>query len=222
MTLIIPQKLIALVEKYLFNVDRKIEQGGYFFGRNNVFSGFLPIPNYAQESSRQYDLGNTRPIADKYAKMLDAEIIADMHTHPNGTVASESDAGYVRNISWPYHVVISDKGSELEWFVVNHSLQSEAYVRNNMELEVYAESIAGETALTYLGQVFLSPKGEIIGREAARKLLMVDDDVLRVEAWFKSKRQGCSWYRPSYAAANRELKMPMPRVKRAFAKMGYG
>jgi len=216
MPLIIPNKLRALVENYLTDSDRKLEMGGYFFGTDQILMGFLPIPNHAEQTRNQYNLGKTKPFAECYSRMIGCEIVGDMHTHPNRTVPSEQDGRYVNGMAWPYHIIISDKGDSFEWFLVNNKLQTVPWANSNIELEAYSEAVAGEIGLTYLGQVYLSPKGELLGMPEAKEVLIVDQDVLKVRKWKSSLR---SWERITIAEAVRETGLSALRVKKALERL---
>ncbi len=216
MPLIIPNRLRALVETYLRASDRTKEMGGYFFGTQEVLRGFLPIPNYAEMPSNNYNFGNTKSIANGYGRMLGYAVVADMHTHPSGSVASEADSRYVKGPDWPYHVIIADKQDGFEWFVLDKSMRTVPWASSEIELEAYAEALAGEVGLNYLGQVFLTPGGEIVGKPEAKRLLAVDQDVYRLEAWMKTKP---SWWRWNTSEASRTLGMSKERVKAAKAKL---
>lgn len=220
MSLIIPKKLQVLVETYLNAMDRKKEMGGYFFGHDSTFTGFLPMPNYNDHPYDHYSFQNTRSIADGYAKMLNAQILADMHTHPNGTVPSEQDSRYVQCISWPNHLVIVDRGNEWEWFVLDKQLRTVQWINSNIELEAYAETIASETGLTYLGQVFLTQNGEVVGRPKARQFVEVDADTWRVSRYVEESNRENKWHRLSYSEASKKLGIPPLRIKKAFKKLG--
>ena len=219
MSLIIPKKLQVLVDTYLNAMNRKKEMGGYFFGHDSIFTGFLPIPNYHDQPYSHYSLSNTLPIAEGYAKMLNAKILADMHTHPNGTVPSEQDSRYVQGISWPYHLVIVDKGNEWEWFVLDKELRTVQWINSNIELEAYAETIASETGLTYLGQVFLTPNGEVVGKVEARRFIEVDADTWRISKYVEEVRRENKYHTFSYAEVKRKLNIPVPKIKEAFKKL---
>ncbi|MDD3092200.1 MAG: Mov34/MPN/PAD-1 family protein [Methanoregulaceae archaeon] len=217
MPLIIPNRLRALVETYLKASDRAKEAGGYFFGTTEVLHGFLPIPNYSETPTRSYSRNNTVSIANSYARMLGYGVVADMHTHPSGSVPSEVDGKYVQSIDWPYHIVIADKQEAFEWFVLDKSLRTVPWASSDVELEAYAEALAGEVGLNYLGQVFITPGGEIVGKPEAKKLLNVNQDVYRLENWLRTR----SFYAQSswkYAEASRELGISVARVKKAYEK----
>jgi len=213
MSIIVPKKLKALVHSYLENSDRKIESGGYFFGKTNDFLAFLPIPNYSDKPLSSYSLDNTLSIAEHYMRMIGMDIIADMHTHPDGTIPSGKDMDYIRGKRWKYHVVIADKGDEFEWFVIDRDLHNVQVVESNIELELYGEIFASEVGLTYLGQVFLTEKGEIIGNEDSKRFLILNEDVWRVWTWYKNQRGSLDMSR---AKASRDLKLSPARVKKAF------
>ena len=219
MSLIIPKKLQVLVETYLNAMDRKKEMGGYFFGHDSTFTGFLPMPNYHDHPYDHYSFQNTRSIADGYAKMLNAQILADMHTHPNGTVPSEQDSRYVQGISWSNHLVIIDRGNEWEWFVLDKELRTVQWINSNIELEAYAETIASETGLTYLGQVFLTQNGEVVGKPEARKYIEVDTATWRISKYVQEAHRKQSWRAVSQAEVKRALGIPLPKIKEAFKKL---
>lgn len=218
MPLIIPNRLRALVETYLKASDRAKEAGGYFFGTTEVLHGFLPIPNYSETPTRSYSKNNTRTIADGYGRMLGYGIIADMHTHPDGTIASEADGRYVQGIDWPYHIVIGDKKDSFEWFIIDKNFRTIPWASSEIELEAYAEALAGEVGLNYLGQVFITPGGEIVGKPEAKKILKIDQDVYRLENWIRTRPfyAQTSW---KYAEASRELGISVARVKAAKQKI---
>lgn len=220
MGIIIPKKLSAMVEAYLNASNRDHEMGGYFFGHDDRFTGFLPIPNHAENTRNTYNLGRTRLFADHYARMLGQGIIADMHTHPNGTVPSEQDSRYVSGMSWKYHVIASDKGNEWEWFVVDSQLRGVNWLSSNIELEGYAEAMASETGLTYLGQIFLTSKGEVVGKPEAQRYITVDTDSYRLSQYVQKVRARSQWHDFTYAEAQRELGISSSRAKVAFKKLG--
>lgn len=215
MTLLIPTKIRNMVERYLTKGNRSYEMGGYFFGSNNTLKGFLPIPNYADNQLTTYNLDHTRSIADGYARMLGEPILADMHTHPNGTMPSEVDQAYVRGMSWPYHIIIADRQAAFDWFVVDKELRNVPHLSTELEIETYSEIAASEMGLTYLGQVFLTPKGEIVGKSESVNLLSIDQDYYRLSEWLKKQD---SWHRWSCTAATRELGISVGRIKKARQK----
>ena len=218
--MIIPRKLRALVENYLLKGDRTKEMGGFFFGEDENVTAFLPIPNYSETPRGSYSLGNTKPIAEHFARMVDGEIIGDMHTHPSGSVPSEGDKGYVNGISWKFHVIIADKGDrDFEWFTINRKLQSIPVVYSDVELSAYGELLAREIGLKPLGRLFISPSGELLGREETKKILEVDVDTLRVLEWDKALTR---WDERTMAKAQRDLNMTATRVKKAFKKLELG
>ncbi len=219
MTVLIPNKIGNLVERYLSSNDRQFEMGGYFFGSNGTIRGFLPIPNYAENQRNTYSLGHTLPIAEHYSRMLSEPIIADMHTHPSGAMPSEQDGRYVAGMRWPYHVIIADRTSSYDWFVVDSALRKVPHLYSEVEVEAYAEVVAGEMGLEYLGQVYLTPKGEIIGKSESVGLLTLDQDYYRFKLWLAKQN---TWHRWSYAEASRALGISVARVKKAHQKHEKG
>lgn len=217
MTVLIPIKLKNMVERYLCASNRNLEMGGYFFGSNDTIKAFLPTPNaHQQPSAYHQEYSNATLFAECYSKMIGEPIIADMHTHPNGTVASEGDRKYIEAMRYKYHLLISDKGSSWDWFILNRQFQSVSFVHNEMEIEVYSEAICAEMGMDFLGQVFLTPMGEVVGKPEARKYLSVDQDAYRVEKWFLKERRW-NW---SFAQISREIGLSPDRVKKACVKLG--
>lgn len=218
MALIIPRKLRALVENYILKGDRKKEMGGFFFGEEENITAFLPMPNYADNEYSQYDFGNTKSIAKHFARMVDGNIIGDMHTHPSGTVPSQGDSGYINGMEWKFHIIIADKGDrDFEWFALSRKMQSVAVVYSDVELSAYGELLAREIGLKSLGRVFISPNGELLGRDETKAILEVDADTLRVLEWNNQRKY--QWG-ATMAEAQRDLKMTAGRVKKAFKKLG--
>jgi proteasome lid subunit RPN8/RPN11 len=216
MPIIIPSKIKNMVERYILASNRRTEVGGYFFGSNDVFKGFLPIPNYADNPTCEYSLGNTRGFAENYGKMLGEPIIGHLHTHPNGTIISEQDGKAAAAMPYPYSIMVSDKGQSFDWYAMDRGMRGVSIVNNDAEIEVYTEAICAEASLEYLGQVFLTPKGEVIGKPVARKFLTIDQDAYRFEKWLKNRE---SWRKWSYAEASRALGISAERVKKVHLKL---
>lgn len=224
MPLIIPKKLRGLVEGYVMRTNRHLEKGGYFIGRETMLTAFLPIPNFSTGShANSYSLGDSKGFAEEFASLVTGKIIADLHTHPNGTVPSEQDGNYVRGIGWPYHVVLSDQGERFDWFCVDNQFRGVPLTESDAEIEGIMELVAGELSLRNLGTLFLTPSGELLStKPEGRALVTVDEEALQIRKWWDEfERRPYSWHlRRSYIQCHRDTGLPMPAVKRAFKKLG--
>lgn len=223
MALIIPRKLRGLVEAYVTFKDRHKEKGGYLIGRENVIVAFLPVPNYSDRdhtSTYFIEPSATKSIAEEFANMVRGSVIGDMHTHPNGTVPSEQDGVYVRGRSWPYHVVLADKGRDgFDWYCIDNDLRGVLLSETDAELEGVMELVAGELSMFDMGRFFVTPKGELLStNQNGLAFVEVDADALAVWQWGKDMNR----YYVNAAAASRALKMPYSRVRKAFKKLDWG
>lgn len=227
MTLIIPTRLRRLVEGYVIRGDRHLEKGGYLIGRQNTITAFLPVPNTSDgnhATSYQINQPATIAVARELAKMVASEVIGDLHTHPNGTVPSEQDGRYVSSMPWPYHVILSDKGSSFDWYCVDGHLKGVGLVDSDAQLEGIMEIVAGELNLRDLGQFFLTPGGEVIStRKEGLRFITVDEDAIKVEEWWRRVKAGPrGWqYKKTIAECQRGTGLPASRIKVAFRKLGW-
>jgi len=222
MPLIIPKKLRALIESYIMAKDRHKEKGGYLMGRENTILSFLPIPNFSSESHLSTYFINpstTKSIAKEVAALVGGTVMGDLHTHPDGTVPSEQDGRYVRGLSWPYHVIVADSGNRFDWYCVDNNFRGVLLTETDQELEGMMELVAGELGMLDMGRFFVTPKGELLStKKDALPLIKIDSDVLAAWHWGKDKTR----YDINAAAASRELKIPYPRVRKAFKKLDWG
>ena len=226
MTLIVPNKLRALVESYVMKPNRSLEKGGYLVGRDNVVTAFVPVPNSSSSShSNTYLIDpGWRPLADEFAKMLNSQVLGDLHTHPNGTVPSEQDGRYVRGMPWPYHIILSDKGESFDWYCVDSSLRGVSLVESDAQLEGMMELMAGELNMADLGRFFITPGGEILStKKEGMRYVVLDQDVLRVERWWEAiqARQDAWRIRKTLSRCAKDTGMSMARVKAAFKKLDW-
>lgn len=221
MPLIIPRKIRTLVESYVARDHRDREKGGYFVGRENAIVAFVPVPNFSTGShanTYSLDAPATKGIAVEFAAMIGGKILADMHTHPNGTIPSEQDGRYVAGLDWPYHVVLADKGKEFDWYAIDRKMVGVQLVESELEFEGIVALAAGEMSLLSLGQLFITPGGELLGTKGDSKtFITVDEDALAVWRWGKDMYNGSR----TYSQASRVTKIPVQRVKRAFEKIGW-
>ena len=188
-------------------------------GRENAIVGFLPVPNGSSSDHKSSYLlgGGGKQVAVEFALMLGGYVIADMHTHPNGTIPSEQDRVYVSGIDWPYHVVIADKKNTFDWYCIDKGLVGVQLVESQAEFEGITELAAGEMGLMSLGQLFITPGGELVTtKDEGRKFVTVDEDTLKVWQWGKAVRWGR--YRTDCA---RQTKIPYNKVRLAFKKLGW-
>jgi len=92
-------------------------------------------------------------------------------------------------------------------------------VESEAEFEGIVELIAGEMGLLNLGQMFITPGGELVGtKPEGKRFLAVDEDTLRV--WNHGKDKN-AYYRPSRSECARELKISLARVKVAYKKLEW-
>ena len=222
MSLIIPKALRGLVESYVMKVGRNLEKGGYLVGRDNMITAFIPVPNASNgDHSASYFINrqSTSALAEEFAKMVGGKILGDLHTHPDGTVPSEQDGRYVRGLSWPYHVILSDRKDAFDWYCVDTGLRGIALVESDAQLEGIMELVAGELSMFDMGRFFVTPKGELLStKREGLSFVEIDADALAVWQWGKDKNK----YYVVAAAASRELKMPYSRVRKSFKKLGWG
>lgn len=222
MSLIIPRKLRTLVEGYVARKDRHLEKGGYLVGRENVVTGFLPVPNFSDSSHTSSYFINphaTRGIAEEFAGMVGGGVIGDLHTHPNGTIPSEQDGVYTRNVQWPYHVILSDAGERFDWYCIDNGLRGVMLTETDKELEGVMELVAGELSMFDMGRFFVTPKGELLStKKDGLAFVEIDADALAVWQWGKGKNT----HYATAAEASRALKMPYSCARRVFKKLGWG
>jgi len=215
--IVIPKKLRSLVEGYIKASDRRRELGGFFFGSEGKFKAFLPCPNFSQTPYRQFNYGSGRYFAEEFSKMLGFPIVADMHTHPDGTVVSARDLDYLKS-GYPYHVVIADMGESFRWFVLDRKGREVGIVESDEELEKLAFFFAEETGLRDLGRAFLTPSGELlITTDKGRCFLQLDEDALKVYEALASYKP--RWKRPSKKELRELTGLSLTRLNRALSKL---
>lgn len=181
--MIIAAALRDLVETHV-RLGRPLEVGGVFLGEAERLMFFVPLPNIAQDKNREYltHIDHLR-VADLIAKMSGLQIIAGMHSHPNGTVVSEADLRWLRGTQHQYGVVVADKGQEMEWFCLNKDGVNQPVMWSEEQHEMVALLLARKIGLTDLGRVMLTPKGEVLSENPeARTLLSLDEDAWKVRS----------------------------------------
>jgi len=180
--IIIPRSLRILVEGYIKKTDRKKEQGGYFFGTESKFQAFLPAVNYSSTPHREFVKGShSSRWAAEFEKMIGIPLVSSMHTHPGGAVASEGDRKYIKAHNLEYEVIIADQGDRFRWFVIDRKLREVGVVETDEELERLVFLLGQEVGLIDLGQVFMSPKGELMNtNRLGRAVLSLDSDAVKV------------------------------------------
>ena len=211
--IIIPKKLRLLVEGWLENQDRNREHGGYFFGSQSQFWAFLPCPNFSKNPWKEFSRGNGDYFAKAFGNMLELPVVAEMHTHPTGSVPSEGDRRYIESHQLSFEVIIADMKDRWRWFVVNRQLQEVGVTESDEELKHIAFMLAHEIGVTDLGRVFVTPKGELLGTDMAKILLEMDVDAYRV--WEYKKKH--SW-RSKKQMAN-DLEVSRARLNKALTKI---
>jgi len=216
--IVIPNKLKFVVEEYIKNGDRKQEQGGYFFGTQSKFVAFLPCPNFSKNPWSKFERGNGDHFAKSFARMINSEIMAEMHTHPSGAVPSESDLRYLKSHSYPYEVIIADMGDKLRWFVVDRNLREIGIIESDEELEKMAFMFTAEIGLIDLGRAFLTPEGELlITTKLGRALLNFDLDTYKIYQIIKNYEP--HWKKPSKKELKNLSGLSLTRINKALEKL---
>ena len=222
MPLIIPRKLRALIESYVMSYKRNEEKGGFLIGRENTILSFLPVPNFSTGShTNTYFISptHTKSIAEEVAHMVGGKVLGDIHTHPDGTVPSETDGRYVRGLSWTHHVIVADCKDRFDWYCVDNNFRGVALTETDQELEGMMELVAGELSMFDMGRFFVTPKGELLStKKDMLPLIQIDSDMLAVWRWGKDMNQ----YYVNAASCSRATKIPYARVRKAFKKLGWG
>jgi len=217
--IVIPKKLKDVVEHYILSSDRSKEVGGYFYGSESKFQAFLPSPNFSETPRNTFKRTRT---GDRFAKefgvMLDIPIVAEMHSHPDGSVVSEADTKYIRTHNYPYEVVIADQGDKFRWFVVNRDLQEVGFIESDEELEKLAFIFALEMGLKDIGRVFLSNENTLLTTTAlGRALLSIDEDAYKLYNLLKDYKRRYSFPRKTEMAHMTGLSSA--KVNKALAKL---
>jgi len=215
--IVIPKRLRLLVEEYIKASDRSREVGGFFFGSEGKFKAFLPCPNFSQTPHREFKYGSGRHFAEEFSKLIGLPVVADMHTHPDGTVISSQDLVYLKS-GYSYHVVIADMGEAFRWFVLDRRGREVGVVESDEELERLAFFFAKETGLTDLGRAFLTPSGELlITTDKGRCFLQLDTDALKVYQALSNYKP--RWKRPSKKELRELTGLSSTRLNRALNKL---
>ena len=217
--IIIPKKLKDVVEHYILSSDRSKEVGGYFYGSESKFQAFLPSPNFSESPRNTFKRTRT---GDRFAKefgvMLDLPIVAETHTHPNGSVVSEADIKYIRSHNYLYEVVIADQGDKFRWFVVNRNLQEVGFIESDEELEKLAFIFSRELGLKDIGRVFLSNDNTLLTTTTlARALLSLDEDAYKIYNLLKDHKR--RYYFPKKTEMQRSTGLSATRVNKAIEKL---
>ena len=217
--IVIPKKLKAIVEHYILSSDRKRELGGYFFGSESKFQAFLPSPNFSDTPRRSFKRTRT---GDRFAKefggMVGIPIVAEMHTHPNGSVVSEGDLSYIRSHEYPYEVVIADQGEVFRWFVVNRDLHEVGFIESDEELEKLAFLFALELGVTDIGRVFLSNDDSLLTTtKLGRAILTLDEDTYKLYQFLKNYKY--RYHFPSKTEMKRRTGISTTRINKAIEKL---
>jgi proteasome lid subunit RPN8/RPN11 len=199
-TLFVPEKLKSIVDAWLAKSDRTEEHGGTFFGSDHELKSFLPGVNTSSSPRGSYQRSsNWDQQVDLFSKMIGYPPVAEMHTHPDGSVPSEGDKKYIANINHkiPYEIIIADMGTEFRWFCVDKELRHVLIYTRDTELESACLLLAGSCGLMDLGRVFVTPDGKILcENDKGKKFLYFDSDAYRVwlevngkKSWEWTKKQ---------------------------------
>jgi len=220
--IIIPKSLRVLVETYIRRSDRKRELGGYFYGSFDKFVAFLPAINYSPTPHKSFIKGDTGRIwSEEFGKMLGIEPVAEMHTHPSGSVASEGDRRYIKAHSLDFEVIIANQGERFRWFIIDRQMREVGFIETDEELDELSRLFQIEIGLTNLGTAFLDEHNNtlVISSKIGRVLLDLDRDALRIYGLMKDR----SHYNRLSQNKLREITgLSAPRVKKALKKLIEG
>lgn len=217
--IVIPKKLKDVVEHYILSSDRSKEVGGYFYGSESKFQAFLPSPNFSETPRNTFKRTRTGDsFAKEFGVMLGTPIVAEMHTHPDGSIVSEADVKYIRSHSYPYEVVIADQGKKFRWNIVDRNLQEVGYIESDEELEKLAFIFALEMGLKDIGRVFLSNDNSLLMTTAlGRTLISFDEDAYKLYNLLKDIK--LRYYFPPKTEMARITGLSAARVNKALAKL---
>lgn len=217
--IVIPKKLKDIVEQYILSSDRSKELGGYFYGSESKFQAFLPSPNFSDSPRNTFKRTRT---GDRFAKefgvMLGIPIVAEMHTHPDGSIVSEADNKYIRSHDYTYEVVIADQGEKFRWNIVNRKLHEMGYIESDEELEKLAFIFALEMGLKDLGRVFISNNNQLLTTTTlGRALLSIDEDAYKLYNLLKDHKR--RYYFPKKTEMQKSTGLSAARVNKALEKL---
>lgn len=220
--IIISKSLRVIVETYIRRCDRKREIGGYFYGDSSKFTAFLPAINYSKNPHREFVKGQAgKDWSEEFGRMLGVDPVGAMHTHPNGTVASEGDRKYIESHSLEFEVVIADQGDRFRWFVIDRNMREVGIIETNEELDDLSRLFEIELGLLSLGRTFLDENNNtlVISSKIGRVLLDLDRDALQIYGLMKEVD---SFRRSSQARLRDITGLSAQRVKRALKKLKEG
>lgn len=218
--IVIPKKLKDIVEQYIISSDRTKELGGYFFGSESKFVAFLPSPNFSEKprSSHFRHPNSGKHFAKEFGVMLDLPVVASLHTHPNGSVISETDVKNIQFNSYPYKVVIADQGEKFRWFIVNRQLQEIGFIESDEELEKLAFIFSLEMGLKDMGRVFMSRDNTLLTTTSlGRALLSIDGDAYKLYNLLKDIER--RWSFPRKTEMQQKTGLSASRVNKALDKL---
>lgn len=220
MAVFIPERLKELVEGWLLQSNRKIEHGGVFFGTETEFKSFLPIPNFSQNPSKEFDRGNSEHYEKEFSKFIGHLPISGMHTHPNGSIPSEGDCKYIQHPKTPkMEIVISDMGDKFEWFCFDDRLRHVNIFFRDIDLEKSVLSLAQSFDMMDLGRCMITPKHELLcENEKGKMFLQIDGDAYAVWDWLESKKD--IWKRKTKIDIQKDTGLSLNRVNKALKRLG--
>jgi proteasome lid subunit RPN8/RPN11 len=219
MSVFVPEKLRDLVNRYLEHSNRSIEHGGVFFGTESELKSFLPIPNFSDSPSDTFAWGNHRYYVREFASLIGIPAVAEMHTHPNGSIPSGVDVKDMQNGSGcPLHIVIADQKTEFRWFCFNRSLRHVQVYFNDADLEKSFVLLSESFGITDLGKVMITPKKELLcDNKLGKAFLSLDADAMSVNEWFEKNTN--SWSRKKINI-QKDTGLSASRVNAALKRLG--
>lgn len=219
--MLISEELKELVERYVGS-HRTVEVGGVFIGDEGRFDMFVPIPNVSVSPREMYERKTEHlKVAELIAEMIGGKIVGGMHTHPNGTVASEADLKWLESTGHKYGVVIAVKDDGFEWFCLDKRWQNQPIYWSDEHSEMVALLLAKKIGLNDLGRVMITPSGELLcENDEARQLLQLDSDVYLVKKQLEQKQY--SWERLPQRSIAIKTGLSYERVRKAIKKIEGG
>lgn len=217
--MLIAKGLRDSVEGYV-RANSRYEVGGVFLGDDERLLFFVPLPNVSEDDKTSTYLSgrNALEVADLLGKISGLEIVAGMHSHPNGSVVSEADLRWLERTSHKFGVVVANKGTEMEWFCIAKNGQNQPIFWSDEEHAMVALLLAKKMGLIDLGHVMLTPVGDLLcENDEARVLLSIDKDVLAVRRLIAGRDK---WNQPTKKEIAEKTKLSRERVAKALAKIG--
>lgn len=207
-----------MVEGYV-RANATVEVGGVFLGDEERLLFFVPLPNVSSgDRTGSYNSSVEHlKVADLLAKMSGLGLVAGMHSHPNGTVVSETDLRWLDGTGLKFGVVIANKGAEMEWFCVSKNGQNQPIFWSEEHADMVALLLAKKMGLEDMGRVMLTPSGELLCENPkAKMMLTIDYDVLMIQKVIAGRQ---AWNQPTKKELCEKTKLSNERVNRVLKRL---